>query len=137
MPTRETERASESSTSQAEHRPSASRRLNASGLPLTPRQPSAKAASRNAPLRGLENLPPEIGEMIAQRLDNQDLARFAQASRTTRDFSAETLKKRMKLAAASRDELYKIMAEEEAINRANLIAKLGTMGLKAAKDIVG
>ena len=34
-------------------------------------------------------------------------------------------------------DIYKAMGEENEINKANTTAKLATMGLKAAKDIVG
>jgi len=38
---------------------------------------------------------------------------------------------------SSISDIYQAMAEENEINQANTIAKLATMGPKAAKDIVG
>lgn len=38
---------------------------------------------------------------------------------------------------SSVSDIYQAMAEENAINQANTLAKLATMGPKAAKDIVG
>jgi len=38
---------------------------------------------------------------------------------------------------SSVSEIYQAMAEENEINKANTLAKIATMGLKAAKDIVG
>ncbi|CAN7660740.1 hypothetical protein ACTJLC_30290 [Paraburkholderia sp. 22099] len=38
---------------------------------------------------------------------------------------------------SSTAEIYQAMAEENEINKANTLAKIATMGLKAAKDIVG
>ncbi|CAB3725493.1 hypothetical protein [Paraburkholderia rhynchosiae] len=34
-------------------------------------------------------------------------------------------------------DIYQAMAEENEINKANTLAKIATMGMKAAKDIVG
>ncbi|MBW0447169.1 hypothetical protein EN871_24000 [bacterium M00.F.Ca.ET.228.01.1.1] len=39
--------------------------------------------------------------------------------------------------SSSISDIYQAMAEENEINKANTLAKLATMGLKAAKDIVG